>query len=95
MNTAEQKSHRTVTQSLDKRLSDVEQVTTRLMHNGDALYLGSEGLTRRVAELEDRMLMQDEEIAALRKNLSVSDHDGIAFRTRSLWQRIVWLATGR
>ena len=94
MNPSQQQTHRTVTKQLESRVGDVEAVTVRLMHNGDALYLGSEQLVKRINALEDRLLSQDEEMAALKRQQGVTWSSLVMFCGRSLWKRLLWLATG-
>lgn len=83
MNGAEQRTHRTTTQALERRIDDAEAVILRLMHNNDVLIKSCASLEERVPLLADRIAALTEELAALSQEPA------------SYWQRFFgWLAHG-
>lgn len=94
MNATEQRQHRTVTASLSSRLEDVEAVTERLLAHLPTLVQGYTSLQARVNQLEDRLLMQDEEIATLKRQLVTVATGASGHIMRPFWSRVRWILRG-
>jgi hypothetical protein len=105
MNADEQRTHRTVTQTLGARLDDVEVVTERNSRNGEALYAGHESNAQQIALLMDRVQALSEQQDALRREFDYYARERGAqieelqrvLRSHlraSFWHRLRWLVTG-
>lgn len=109
MNATEQRGHRTVTQELDRKLTDVAVVVEAISTNADVLHRRQTHHHERIIALEQQLAEQAAHINMLsvqvgageRNVLAVLDRTSdldaglAAFREQSFWQRLMWLVVGR
>ena len=91
MNATEQRTHRTVTASLDSRLSDVEVVTDRTARNLDVLRHEVIELATHVDRAHIALTARDDRLL---DDLRVAQVPFNAFVLQSFWQRLRWLVRG-
>lgn len=103
MNATEQRTHRTVTQSLDERLAVVESLTEQLLRNDVALANAIESLRKHLdlvlssyrdehhARLDKQDQILDVQISYIQKEWT----NFLDCHQHTFWQRLRWLLVGR
>lgn len=94
MNGAAQRAHRTVTERLTGRLEIIEPLVDRMMHNGDALYVGHEANATRIAALDDRVRSYGGKLGELQVLVEHLRRQLSDQQAMTRWQRLKWVFGG-
>lgn len=100
MNATEQRTHRTVTQSLDERLAVVESLTDQLLRNDVALANAIESLRKHLdlvlgSYRDEQRAYVDGADRHLQRELNSLFRETLAWTRGTFWLRLRWLLVGR